>query len=146
MNNPQPQKGSTARVADPTVCAHDTRHLVLLWAKSLHVRCVNLTETHISQSPVQSYENYRTANYTVGPAYLHPGPLGLHQRQVGQHACLHLLVQTERQGKGQMQGREVKGKGQMQGGEVKGPLQAWEQGKCRHPPSPSSSPADITSQ
>ena len=67
--------------------------------------------------------------------YLRPGPLGLQQRQGGQHACLHLLVQPHKQVKGQMQRREVKG-----------PLQAWKQGKGQHPPLPSSSPADIMSQ
>ncbi len=74
---------------------------------------------------------HRTGKHRVGLPYLHPGPLGLHQRQGGQHACLHLLIQIQRQVKRQMQGREVKG-----------PLQAWKQGKGRHPPLPSSSPAD----
>ncbi len=46
--------------------------------------------------------------------YLRPGPLELHQRQVGWHACLHLLVQAQTHGQGQMQSRGVWG-----------PLQAW---------------------
>ena len=46
--------------------------------------------------------------------YLRPGPLGLHQRQEGQHACLLLLIQTQTQGQGQMQSRGVWG-----------PLLAW---------------------
>ncbi len=75
---------------------------------------------------------HRTGKHRVSIAYLHPEPLGLHQRQVGQHACLHRLVQTQKQVKGRMQQRQVKG-----------PLWAWKQGKGRHPPLPSSSPAHI---
>ncbi len=37
-------------MADPTIYAYDTRHLVLLCAKSLHMWCMNLTETHVSQT------------------------------------------------------------------------------------------------
>ena len=76
-----------------------------------------MQDTLLSLAMVQASSMSRSKDTELAQdTYLRPGPLGLHQRQPGQHACLHLLVQTQTQGQGQMQSRGVWG-----------PLQAWQQ-------------------
>ena len=74
------------------VNAYITRHLVLLWAKSLHVQCMNLTETGFSQeAPCQLYEKHRTGNidlFNSKPACWASGA----SSEAGGSACLSASV------------------------------------------------------